>query len=292
MEGGWLMNARALAKNLQVRKLVAAAMREDLGAGDATSRALVPADARSRAVILSRGDYVVAGATVAALAFQYADRGIRVRIRLPDGMPAKRDAVVMELDGPARGILAAERTALNFMQRLSGTATLTARFVAAVKPYGTMILDTRKTTPCLRLLEKYAVTCGGGTNHRMGLHDRILIKDNHRRLWSAQNAGRLDLAVRQARKRYPKLCIEIEVESEAELENVLPARPDWIMLDNMSPAQMKRCVAICRGRALLEASGGITLANAARVARTGVDAISLGCLTHSAPAADLSLEFL
>jgi nicotinate-nucleotide pyrophosphorylase (carboxylating) len=187
-------------------------------------------------------------------------------------------------------VLAGERTALNFLQRLSGIATLTRRFVDAVREQGTTILDTRKTTPGYRWLEKYAVRCGGGSNHRAGLYDRVLIKDNHRRFWNEHEAGRLDLAVRAARRRFPDVPVEIEVESPEELACALRGEPDWVLLDNMSPELLGECVRVCAGRARLEASGGITLANVRDVARTGVDAVSLGCLTHSAPAADLSLE--
>jgi nicotinate-nucleotide pyrophosphorylase (carboxylating) len=197
----------------------------------------------------------------------------------------------MTVEGPVRGILTAERTALNFLQRMSGIATLTRRFVERAGP-SVAILDTRKTTPTLRVLEKYAVLCGGGQNHRFGLYDRCLIKDNHRRLWRKGGAARLDQAVREARRRFPDREVEVEVENEAELRSALKAGPEWVLLDNMTPAQMKRCVRICDGRVLIEASGGITLKNVAQVAATGVDAISLGCLTHSAPAADLSLEIV
>ena len=195
----------------------------------------------------------------------------------------------MRITGKARAILAGERTALNFLQRLTGIATLTARFVEQVKPHATRILDTRKTTPTWRTLEKYAVRCGGGTNHRMGLYDQVLIKDNHRRLWGARDLAE---AVHMARRRCPGVPVEVEVETEAELERALAARPDWILLDNMTLRRLRRCVRLCRGRCPLEASGGITLANVKAVAAAGVQAISLGCLTHSAPAADLSLEIL
>ena len=196
----------------------------------------------------------------------------------------------MTIRGSARSILTAERTALNFLQRMSGIATLTSVFVDKARRHGVMILDTRKTTPTLRILEKYAVLCGGGRNHRFGLFDRFLIKDNHRRLWGHGQAARLGDAVHQARKRFPGLPVEVEVESEAELRSALDGKPEWILLDNMAPARLRCCVKICAGRSRLEASGGINLRNISRVAATGVDAVSLGCLTHSAPAADLSLE--
>jgi len=180
---------------------------------------------------------------------------------------------------------------LNFMQRLCGIATLTRKFVDAAAGTNAVILDTRKTTPNFRMFEKYSVLCGGGVNHRYGLFDRVLMKDNHRRLWREGDASRLDLAVAAARKKYPNLMIEIEVESFEELHSALAGKPEWIMLDNMTTAMMRECVAITAGRAKLEASGGITLERAREVAATGVDAISLGCLTHSARAVDLSLEW-
>ncbi|MFN2352576.1 MAG: carboxylating nicotinate-nucleotide diphosphorylase, partial [Kiritimatiellia bacterium] len=197
---------------------------------------------------------------------------------------------IMIIAGALAPILTAERTALNFMQRLCGIATLTAAFVERAGTSDLKILDTRKTTPTLRLLEKYAVRCGGGVNHRMGLYDMILIKDNHRRLWRA--CGGVSAAIRGARRRYPALPIEIEVEDLDELREALAAGPDWIMLDNMSPPLMRECVAVVGGRCRLEASGGINLSMISEIAETGVDAVSLGCLTHSAPSVDLSLEIV
>ena len=198
---------------------------------------------------------------------------------------------ILSFRGKARSILAAERTALNFMQRMCATATLARKFVDATKRYGTLILDTRKTTPGLRVFEKYAVLCGGGTNHRLGMYDRVLMKDNHRRLWKGGNPDELDQAVIAARKKFPKLAVEVEVESLRECASALKAKPEWIMLDNMSCADMKKCVKMCKGISKTEASGGITLERAKEVAATGVTAISLGCLTHSAGSVDLSLEW-
>ena len=177
------------------------------------------------------------------------------------------------------------------MQRMCATATLTRKFVDATKRWKTQILDTRKTTPGLRVFEKYAVLCGGGSNHRFGMYDRILMKDNHRRLWKGGDPNRLDAAVVAARQAFPKLAVEVEVESLEECASALKANPEWIMLDNMSVADMKKCVKMCRGISKTEASGGITLDRAKEVAATGVTAISLGCLTHSAGSVDLSLEW-
>lgn len=281
---------RALPPTPDCRDLVRKALREDLGTGDITSNALVPARRRARAAILARGRYVVSGVEVARAVFAELDPKLVFDGVVADGQCVGLDQPIARLEGRARDILAAERTALNFIQRMMGIATLTARFVERVKPHPVAILDTRKTTPLLRSLEKYAVLCGGGANHRMGLYDRVLMKDNHRRLWAEQHGGDLAAAIAAVRQKCPGITIEVEVESESELAAALPAAPEWILLDNMPPDRMRRCVALAAGRCRLEASGGITLDNVAEIAATGVNAISLGCLTHSAPAADLSLE--
>ena len=276
------------------RAAVKAALDEDLGAPwcDATSEALVDPDAVATGEIYSKGTgCVVAGATVAKAVMQAVDPRIRVKILKPDGSVVKPKEAILTFRGKARSILAAERTALNFMQRMCATATLAKKFVDATKRHKTLILDTRKTTPGLRVFEKYAVTCGGGTNHRFGMFDRVLMKDNHRRLWKGGDPNQLDQAVYAARKRFPKLAVEVEVESLEECASALKARPEWIMLDNMSCADMRKCVKMCRGKVKTEASGGITLERAKEVAATGVTAISLGCLTHSAGSVDLSLEW-
>ena len=258
---------------------------------DATSEALVDPKAHATGEIFSRVPCVVAGATVAAAVLKTVDPRVKVHILKPDGSCVKANEDILVFEGRARSILAAERTALNFMQRMCATATLTRKFVDATRRYGTLILDTRKTTPGLRVFEKYAVLCGGGTNHRMGMYDRILMKDNHRRLWRGGDPDALDQAVFAARRAFPKLEVEIEVESIRECESALKAKPEWIMLDNMSCADMKKCVKLCKGISKTEASGGITLDRAKEVAATGVTAISLGCLTHSAGSIDLSLEW-
>ena len=219
------------------------------------------------------------------------DRSVKVSILRPDGSLVKPNETILQFTGRARSILAAERTALNFMQRMCATATLTRKFVDATRRWGTMILDTRKTTPGLRVFEKYAVLCGGGSNHRMGMYDRVLMKDNHRRLWRGGSPDALDQAVLAARRAFPKLEVEIEVETPRECESALKAKPEWIMLDNMSCEDMRRCVKMCRGISRTEASGGITLDRAREVAATGVTAISLGCLTHSQGSIDLTLEW-
>lgn len=270
------------------------ALEEDLGpnACDATSIALVDPKAVATGEIYAKGTgCVVAGATVAKAVMKAVDPKIQVKILKPDGSLVKPKEPILVFKGKARSILAAERTALNFMQRMSATASLTRKFVDATKKYKTLILDTRKTTPGLRVFEKYAVTCGGGTNHRFGMFDRVLMKDNHRRLWKGGDPDQLDQAVIAARKAFPKLAVEVEVESIRECESALKARPEWIMLDNMSIEDMKKCVKLCKGKTKTEASGGITLDRAKEVAATGVTAISLGCLTHSAGSIDLSLEW-
>ena len=259
---------------------------------DATSLALVDPKAVATGEIYAKGEgCVVAGATVAKAVMRAVDPAIKVKILKPDGSIVKPREPIIEFCGKARSILAAERTALNFMQRMCATATLTRKFVDAVKRYGTQILDTRKTTPGLRVFEKYAVLCGGGANHRMGMYDRVLMKDNHRRLWKGGDPDELDQAVVAARKAFPKLAVEVEVESLRECASALKAKPEWIMLDNMGCADMKKCVRMCKGISKTEASGGITLDRAKAVAATGVTAISLGCLTHSAGSVDLSLEW-
>ena len=287
-------------KSPRARAAVLLALDEDLGSVsntvfarrcDATSEALVDPKAKAVGEIYARVPCVVAGATVAAAVLKAVDKAIKVTILRPDGTQVKPNETILQFSGKARSILAAERTALNFMLRMCATATLTRKFVDATKKWGTLILDTRKTTPGLRVFEKYAVTCGGGTNHRMGLYDRVLMKDNHRRLWKGGDPDELDQAVRAARKAFPKLDVEIEVESIRECESALKAKPEWIMLDNMSIADMKKCVKLCKGISKTEASGGITLDRAKAVAATGVTAISLGCLTHSQGSIDLTLEW-
>ncbi|MEI6149294.1 MAG: carboxylating nicotinate-nucleotide diphosphorylase [bacterium] len=279
-----------MATNPAVQDLIRRALEEDIGTGDVTTLAVVPAGLTGRARILSRDHYVVAGLGVAAEVFRQVNPDIVCRAEAGEGARVGPDQNLLTLEGPISGILTGERTALNFAQRLTGIATRTRQFVDKVARYGVKILDTRKTTPTLRVLEKYAVVCGGGTNHRMGLYDMVLIKDNHRRLWQAAGLSNLRGAVGAARARFPGVPVEVEVESEDDLCDALQANPEWIMLDNMPVERMRRCVELCAGRCRLEASGGVTLETVEAMAATGVDAISIGGLTHSAPAADLSLE--
>ena len=292
---------RDVMKSPRARAAVRLALDEDLASVeriksspwcDATSVALVDPGAVAEGEIYAKGKgCVVSGATVARAVLKAVDPKIAVKILKEDGSAVKPGEPILVFRGKARSILAAERTALNFMQRMCATATLAKAFTDAVKRYGTLILDTRKTTPGLRVFEKYAVTCGGGTNHRMGMYDRVLMKDNHRRLWKGGDPDELDQAVAAARRRFPKLEVEVEVESLRECASALKAKPEWIMLDNMSIADMKKCVKMCKGISKTEASGGITLERAKKIAATGVTAISLGCLTHSAGSVDLSLEW-
>jgi nicotinate-nucleotide pyrophosphorylase (carboxylating) len=263
--------------------LVARALAEDLGEGDATAAATVPADAQALARIRRKAPGIVYGLDLAERAFRALDPLAGIERRTEEGA-WREDGPVLEVRGNARALLGAERTALNFLGRLSGVATLTARCVREVEGTGARILDTRKTTPGLRMAEKAAVYFGGGTNHRIGLFDEILIKENH-----AAAAGGVGEAVRRARAARPDLPLEVEVRSLDELDEALEAGAPRIMLDNMDLATMREAVERTAGRASLEASGGVTLDRLRAIAETGIDFISIGALTHSAPALDLSL---
>ena len=278
-------------------RLIALALAEDLGeAGDLTCRALVAADERAEVLVVARRPGVLAGAPVAAMVFQKLDPQIQWISEFPDGTQLEQGTVVAKVVGPLRSLLTGERTALNFLQHLSGVATLTGRFVDAVAGTRAVILDTRKTVPGWRVLEKYAVRAGGGTNHRMGLFDGCLIKDNHLAAWAERRAGAsIADAVREARRQVPAgIRVEIEVETIEQLADALGGSPEIVLLDNMHPRTLAKAVALRDERAptiLLEASGGVTLENVAEIARTGVDRISVGALTHSAPALDLAFDW-
>jgi nicotinate-nucleotide pyrophosphorylase (carboxylating) len=270
-----------------LRELVARALAEDLGAGDITSEATVPAHARARARIVQKQPGVVFGIAAAREAFEQVGAADFDAPGVEGEWRERVPADVAHVGGPARALLAGERTALNFLGHLSGIATLTARFVAAVRGTGASILDTRKTTPGLRVLEKAAVAAGGGSNHRLGLDDAILIKENHVVL-----AGGLQDAVAAAREARPGDRVEVECRTPAEVAEALAAGADRLLLDNMAPAELRAAVAERDRRgaaARLEASGGVTLDNVAEVAAAGVELISVGALTHSAPALDLSM---
>lgn len=264
--------------------IVRRALAEDLGDGDGTAEATIPADAHAKALIRQKAPGVVYGIGYAELAFHALDPGAKVRAECPEGVWHPAGNPVLYVRGNARALLGAERTALNFLGRLSGIATLTARCVREVEGTSARILDTRKTTPGLRMAEKAAVYFGGGTNHRIGLFDEILIKENH-----AAAAGGVGEAVRRARAARPDLPVEVEVRDLGELDEALAAGAPRIMLDNMDLATMRAAVERTAGRASLEASGGVTLERLREIAETGIDFISIGALTHSAPALDLSL---
>ncbi|MHB1306749.1 MAG: carboxylating nicotinate-nucleotide diphosphorylase [Limisphaerales bacterium] len=276
----------------ELRDAIGAALREDVGPGDVTSLATVPSGLEARADMVARDELTVCGLAFAGQSFRQVSRKITVKCLVEDGSRARRGTILMQVRGPARAILTAERVALNFIQRLSGVATLTAQFVAAVGGTGARILDTRKTTPGWRRFEKYAVACGGGRNHRLGLFDLVLIKDNHLVALRQEPGGAIAAAVRRARLMYPRLKIEVEADSLAQVAEAVAAGADLILLDNMTPAQLRKAVALVGGRSLTEASGGIQLGNVRAVAQTGVDFISVGALTHSAPAVDIGLDFL
>jgi nicotinate-nucleotide pyrophosphorylase (carboxylating) len=259
------------------------ALAEDVGPGDVTTAVTVPEGAQARALITQKAPGVIYGLEVAEETFRALDPGVTVRRLAAEG-EWREGGPVLELEGSATALLTGERTALNFLQRLSGVATLTARCVQAIEGTEARILDTRKTTPGLRELEKAAVAAGGGTNHRTGLYDQILIKENHAAL-----AGGVGEAVRQALERAPGVPLEVECRTFGEVDEALVAGAQRILLDNMTPAELAEAVAHVAGRAELEASGGVTLATLREIAATGVQFVSVGALTHSAPALDLSL---
>jgi nicotinate-nucleotide pyrophosphorylase (carboxylating) len=265
--------------------LVRMAIAEDIRMGDVTSRSIVPPGQRHRAIMVAKADGVMAGIPIAKMVFAHIDPAIKFQHKVDDGAPVKAGKILVHLEGPAIGLLAGERTALNFLQHLSGIATLTAAFVHAVAGTGAVILDTRKTTPGFRLLEKYSVRMGGGQNHRIGLYDMGLIKDNH-----IAAAGSIALAVRRVRGMEPNIPVEVEVTNLDQLREALVLPVDRIMLDNMDVTTMREAVRLTAGRVGLEASGSVSLETVAEIAATGVNFISIGALTHSAPALDISME--
>jgi nicotinate-nucleotide pyrophosphorylase (carboxylating) len=272
----------------ELSTLVKGALDEDGAFNDLTTIATVVSDRHARGRLVARANGVVCGVPLAVEAFRQLDDKITIRIDHEDGTRVKPGDSVLYLSGHARALLAAERVALNFMQRLSGVATMTARYVEAVRGTRAKILDTRKTTPGWRLLEKYAVRAGGGTNHRLDLSSAVLIKDNH----LAAVDGDVGVAVRRARDLAPAgTKVEVECDHIDQVRDALDAAADIIMLDNMSPPQMRECVALVKHRAITEASGGVNLETVRAIAETGVDWISVGALTHSAPSLDLALDF-
>ncbi len=272
--------------------LIKNALREDIGSGDITSQIIIPKDKKVRAALLLKERAIVCGLDIARRIFKTVDRTIKFRPKSKDGNLEKPGKIIARIEGNAHSILKAERTALNLLSHLTGVSTLTGAFVEAVRPYKARIYDTRKTIPGLRVLEKYAVKTGGGYNHRMGLYDGILIKDNH---IASSVIRRSPSLVRElaeiAKKKRPKgLKVEIEVINLAEFKEALKACPDIIMLDNMKISDIKEAVKIREHQTLIEVSGGVSMANVRAIARTGVDIISIGALTHSAKAVDISLE--
>lgn len=274
----------------KIKNIIKTALEEDIGTGDLTANAVLKAGIKGTAEIIAKENFVVAGLPIAEEVFRQIDKKIVFKSLVKDGEKIKKGQRVAEVKGNLKTLLTGERVALNFLQRLSGIATLTYQFVEKVKGCDVKILDTRKTTPGLRVLEKYAVRCGGGFNHRFGLYDEILIKDNH-----IAAAGGIKNAISQVRKSYPKKKVEVEVKNFKELKEAVDAKVNIIMLDNMKPSQMKKAVSFMlalQPPTLIEASGGINLKNVREIANTGVDFISIGALTHSARAVDMSMEIV
>jgi nicotinate-nucleotide pyrophosphorylase (carboxylating) len=279
-----------LSKTPQVKQFIAQALAEDLGQGDVTTEALISKTQRGRASIIAKASGIIAGVEIAKQVFLKVDPELKLAILIEDGAEVKPGDIVAKIEGRVASILQAERIALNFLQHLSGVASATSHYVQAVNGLPVKIIDTRKTTPGLRTLEKYAVRVGGGKNHRMHLGDGILIKDNHLAALRRQGLSIKEIVNKTHQKASPKLKIEVEVKSPREAAEAAEAGADIIMLDNMGLEDMRQAVQLVKGRALIEASGGITLDKVRAVAQTGVDIISIGAITHSAKALDISLE--
>lgn len=275
----------------EIRKAVQLALTEDIGPGDATTLATVGEHAQAAAFMSAREPIVVAGLEFAIAAFQALSPDIDYVEQCADGASLPPGASLLNVRGPARAILSAERVALNFVQRLSGIATVTKRFVDMVAGTRARILDTRKTTPGWRRFEKYAVACGGGTNNRFGLFDMILIKDNHLAALRSEKPNAIEAAISRARAQYPNLKVEVEADNLEQVQQALAAGADIVLLDNMSLEQLRAAVALAKGAVKLEASGGVNLETVRAIAETGVDFISVGALTHSARAVDIGLDF-
>lgn len=268
-----------------VTDLIRCALEEDIGPGDTTSLLLIPEENKSSALYIAKGNFVLAGLPFAREVFRLLDPSISIKMFYNEGAEVRKGDIIAEVSGKTRTILAGERVSLNILQRLSGIATLTSMYVNRIRGLKAKIVDTRKTAPCQRFMEKYAVRIGGGANHRFGLFDGILIKDNH-----IEAVGSIKEAVKRAKSSHHLTRIEVEVENLHGLKEAIAAGADIVMLDNMSMSDMKEAVKIAKGRVILEASGNIKLENVRRIAETGVDLISIGTLTHSAQAADISLK--
>ena len=276
----------------EIRAAVRAALAEDVGSGDATTLACIPPEAQSVALMNAREPLVLAGLAFAEAAFHSLSPNVKLERLAEDGAKLPAKSPVLRISGQTRALLTAERVALNFVQRLSGVATLTAQFVELVSGSKARLLDTRKTTPGWRRFEKYAVSCGGGVNHRVGLYDLILIKDNHLAALAAEKPNAIAAAVIRSRQRYPALKVEVEADTLEQVAQAAQAGADIILLDNMAPDQLRAAVALIAGRAQTEASGGVRLDTVRAIAESGVDFISVGALTHSARAVDLGLDFI
>lgn len=274
-----------------IRESVRRALEEDVGPGDATSLACVPAHATSHAVVRSREPLVVAGLAFACETFRWCSPAVRCDVLVADSTPVDAGTSLLRVSGPSRALLTGERVALNFLQRLSGVATLTRAFLLQLGDLTTRLLDTRKTTPGWRTWEKYAVACGGGTNHRMGLYDRILIKDNHLVALRDETPNPVAAAIHRARELFPHLLVEVEADRMEQVQWAVDAEADIILLDNFSIPLLREAVHRVARRSRTEASGGVRLDTLLEIARTGVDFISVGAITHSARSVDLGLDF-
>ncbi len=286
-----LVAVASLSKE-EIRRAVQLALAEDLGSGDVTTLATVPVIATATAIMVAREPLVVAGLALGQAAFTELSPTVKAERMIEEGARVEAGARLIRVSGPAQALLSAERVALNFAQRLCGIATLTAQYVELVKGTRAQILDTRKTTPGWRRLEKYAVTCGGGHNHRFGLFDLVLVKDNHLMVLRNEPPNAIAAAVQRARGKYPQLKIEVEAGDLEQVEQAAVAGADIILLDNMPPEAVAASVKLARGRAKLEASGGVNLSTVRAIAETGVDFISVGALPHSPRAVDIALDFM
>lgn len=278
----------SIKENVLIDKIIEQALLEDIGTGDITTESIIPSNLKAKGIIKTSEGGVVAGLDIVFLVFVKLDSEICFQPKIKDGNKILTGEILGEITGPARTILKGERVALNFLQRMSGIATITSKFCQQVKDFPVRIFDTRKTTPGLRILEKYAVRMGGGHNHRFGLYDAVLIKDNHIAV-----AGGIKSAVNSVRKQISHTVkIEVEVENLSQFQEALKVQVNIIMLDNMDLETMKEAVKLVKGKALIEASGGITLEKVKEIAQTGVDLISVGALTHSVKALDISMEII
>ena len=270
--------------------LVLNALKEDIGDGDCTTEALIDPAWEGEAFVVFREAGVLSGLALVEQVYRALDTAVFCESVKKDGDSVQAGETVARLQGGLGALLTGERVALNFLQQLSGVATLTQQFVERVQPHEVMILDTRKTLPGWRALQKYAIQCGGGVNHRMGLYDRVMIKDNHLAWWTKETGKPIAAAIAEARKVNPDKVIQVEADTLEQVRDFVGLRPDWILLDNMSVETLREAVALCDGVCKTEASGGVSLGTIHEIAATGVDAISVGALTHSAPALDIALD--